>query len=156
MVVGEWIWNSDAALMMVIYLCQWFYLRIRITVIEYSIRIQIIKGCTTAKVGPSWTKSKSIIIDNGVKCPPIVDKTNWLGGHNYGDRFSIAQNGNRVTITRTDRHGGWGMNLKFRCCPDDGNIFMPIILFKNKNNSNEIFYKNSNCLRLYDSQGRTI
>ena len=72
-------------------------------------------------VGNSRSGSKVITIDDGVKCPTKVDKTNWLGGSNDGDTFSVAQDGNRVTITRTDQNGGWGMNLKFICCPDDGN-----------------------------------
>ena len=79
------------------------------------------KQCTTAKVGNSRSGSKLITIDDGVKCPTKVDKTNWLGGNNHEDKFSVAQDGNRVTVTRTDQNGGWGMNLKFKCCPDDGN-----------------------------------
>jgi len=74
--------------------------------------------CTTAQVGSSRSNSKSITIDDGFKCPITVDKANWLDGHNYGDKFSVAQNGDRVMITRIDRNGGWAMNLKFRCCPE--------------------------------------
>ena len=73
---------------------------------------------------------KSITIDSRFKCPTTVDKTNWLDGYNYGDTFSVAQNADRVTITRTDHNGGWGMNLKFRCCPDDGNILIQILFFE--------------------------
>ena len=86
--------------------------------------IEIFKGCTTAQVGSSGSKSKSIIIDDGFQCPTMVDKTNWLDGHNNGNTFSVAQNGDRLTITRTDQNDGWGMNLKFRCCPEEGNIFI--------------------------------
>ena len=60
-------------------------------------------------------------VEDGVKCPTKVDKTNWLGDNNHDDKFSVAQDGNRVTVTRTDQNGGWGMNLKFICCPEDGN-----------------------------------
>ena len=79
------------------------------------------KQCTTAKVGNSRSGSKLITIADGVKCPPEIDKTNWLGDNNHDDKFSVAQDGNRVTVTRTDQNGGWGMNLKFICCPEDGN-----------------------------------
>ena len=64
------------------------------------------------------------MIDSGYKCPTTVDKTNWLDGYNYGDTFSVVQTGNQVTVTRTDHNGGWGMDLKFRCCPNDGNLFL--------------------------------
>ena len=79
------------------------------------------KQCTTADVGNSRSGSKLITIADGVKCPTKVDKTNWLGSNNHGDTFSVAQDGNRVTVTRTDQNSGWGMNLKFICCPYDGN-----------------------------------
>ena len=54
----------------------------------------------------------------------MVDKTNWLDGHTWGDTFSVAQNGHRLTITRTDLNQGWGMDLQFRCCSEEGNIFI--------------------------------
>ena len=74
----------------------------------------------TALVGSSGSNSKSITIDNGFKCPTTVDKTNWLDGHNWDDTFSVAQIRDRLTITRTDQNGGWGIDLKFRCCHYDG------------------------------------
>ena len=40
-----------------------------------------------------------------------------------GYTFSVVQTGNQVTVTRTDQNGGWDMNLKFQCCPNDGNFF---------------------------------
>ena len=46
----------------------------------------------------------------------MVDKTNWLDGHTSDDTFSVAQIRDRLTITRTDQNGGWGIDLKFRCC----------------------------------------
>ena len=59
----------------------------------------------------------------------MVDKTNWLGGHTYDDAFSVDQTESVLTITRTDSNEGWGMYLKFRCCPDDGNSFLKNIVF---------------------------
>ena len=70
-------------------------------------------------VGSSGSASKSKTIDSWFKCPITVDKSNWQVGHDYGDTFSVSQNGDQVTITRTDQEAGWGMNLKFRCCPED-------------------------------------
>ena len=45
----------------------------------------------TAEVGSSKSKSKVLTIDARFKCPSTVDKTNWLGGYEYGDKFSISQ-----------------------------------------------------------------
>jgi len=84
-------------------------------------REMIDRGCKTFMVGGSRSPSKSITIDSRCKCPTTVDKSNWLDGYNYGDTFSVAQNGDQATITRTDKKGGWGMKLQFRCCPEDGN-----------------------------------
>ena len=78
-------------------------------------------------IGGSGSPSKSISIDSRCKCPITVDKSNWLDGHNYGDTFSVAQNGDQATITRTDDESGWAMNLKFRCCREDGNISIQIL-----------------------------
>jgi len=78
-----------------------------------------LNGCTTLVVGSSGSASKSKTIDSWFKCPITVDKSNWQVGHDYGDTFSVSQNGDQVTITRTDQEAGWGMNLKFRCCPED-------------------------------------
>jgi len=76
------------------------------------------KGCTIAEVGSSWSSSKSITIDDGFKCPTTVDQTNWLDGHHFGNTFLVAQNGSRVTITRSDQATSWGMDLRFMCCPE--------------------------------------
>jgi hypothetical protein len=51
------------------------------------------------------------------KCPSKVDKnTPWLAKGRWGDQFDVTQVGNRVTVKRTDYHGGWGQNLQFKCC----------------------------------------
>ena len=44
-----------------------------------------------------------------------VTKDNWLGGHTYGDSFSISTTDDTVTARRSDANGGWGMNLQFVC-----------------------------------------
>ena len=45
-----------------------------------------------------------------------MDKTNWIGKEDYKDTFSLTQNGNIITVKRTDKDGGWGQRLEFKCC----------------------------------------
>jgi len=79
--------------------------------------------CSIARVGSSPGRNqKSITIATGIdglKCPTMVDKTNWITSHTYGDTFSVDQNGSVLTVTRTDSNEGWGMDLTIRCCPAD-------------------------------------
>ena len=77
--------------------------------------------CFVAKVG-SGIKSKTLTIGNGLQCPESVDKSNWLGGHEWPDRFSVVQNGNAIEVTRTDSTDGWAMDLQFMCCPKNSII----------------------------------
>ena len=78
-----------------------------------------------AQVGKSRVNPKTIRIADGFKCPATVDKNNWTveaPWTDYGDTFSIEQNGTQVTVTRTDRNINedgwyWAMYLKFKCCP---------------------------------------
>ena len=79
-------------------------------------------GCKAVKVGSSIKSTKTIPIDNELKCPSMVDKTNWMSGlGRYNDKFMVTHSENQITVTRTDKDQGWGMNLMFTCCPDDGN-----------------------------------
>ena len=55
-------------------------------------------------------------IDDGYTCLTSIDKSNWLGSKTYGDTFSVSQFGHTLTVRRTDSSGGWGMDLKFKCC----------------------------------------
>ena len=77
----------------------------------------------------------------------MVDKTNWLDCYdglklwdsNSGDTFSVVQNGNRVTITRTDQNSSWGMNLRFICCPDNGiNFFKYFVITQATDSNNDV------------------
>ena len=77
--------------------------------------------CFIAKVG-SGLKSKTITIGNGLQCPELVDKSNWLGGHQWPDTFSVVQNGSDIVVTRTDSTDGWAMDLQFMCCPKRSTI----------------------------------
>ena len=73
--------------------------------------------CTTAEVGASADKTKTISIDDGFECPVLVDQHNWLSVHKWQDTYSVQQTGSRISVTRTDtERGGWGMNLRFKCC----------------------------------------
>ena len=52
-------------------------------------------------------------------CPTRVDKTNWLttGEDHVPDVFGIIQEGDSITVGRTDSVGtGWCMSLSFACC----------------------------------------
>ena len=82
--------------------------------------VTIFSDCTTAQIGSSMKNSITKTIAKGYNCPASVDKTNWLDGHTYPDTFSITQNGDQITVRRTDSNDGWGMNLRFRCCNDKG------------------------------------
>eukprot|EP00746_Dinoflagellata_sp_MGD_P001428 gnl/MRDRNA2_/MRDRNA2_102694_c0_seq1.p1 gnl/MRDRNA2_/MRDRNA2_102694_c0~~gnl/MRDRNA2_/MRDRNA2_102694_c0_seq1.p1 ORF type:complete len:900 (+),score=191.57 gnl/MRDRNA2_/MRDRNA2_102694_c0_seq1:145-2700(+) len=78
--------------------------------------------CITVTVGPSSGLGhiKTITHDgaSGYQCPSIVDTTNWMSGwwDGSGDTFSISQNGDQVTATRTDKTKDWGLDLRFQCC----------------------------------------
>ena len=75
-----------------------------------------------------------IVIDSGLNCPIAVDKTNWLNNDDNGDIYSIAETGSQITVTRTDKtssanlHRGWGNDLKFECCSDDGNFYLNTLI----------------------------
>ena len=85
------------------------------------------EDCTVAQVGKSGANSKMISIANGFECPTTVDKNNWLNGESNVDKFSVAQNGRQVKVTRTDKNDeGWGMQLNFKCCLNEGMLFIKI------------------------------
>ena len=50
-------------------------------------------------------------------CPRTVSIRNWIStsSSKWPDAFKVTVSGNKVTVTRTDSKGGWGMNLKFMC-----------------------------------------
>ena len=69
----------------------------------------------------------------GLKCPTTVDKTNWADENDFLNfdrrnlfqyKFSVVQNGSQITVKSLDKTYhifGWGIDLKFRCCPADSN-----------------------------------
>ena len=53
----------------------------------------------------------------------MINKNNWIIGSDWidiwkqaSDTFSVEQNEEKLTITRTDSDGTWGLNLAFHCC----------------------------------------
>ena len=81
-----------------------------------SYSYSVVEKCTTALIGASSSNSIAISISGEFKCPTNIDKYNWLGEDTYDYTFSTIQNGDHVTVTRTDENLGWGMKLKFKCC----------------------------------------
>ena len=72
-----------------------------------------------AEVEPvAWSKVKEAAVSiPDARCPEMVDKANWLfDGPDYDDRFSVAQEGGTLTVTRADQRAGWGMDLRILCC----------------------------------------
>ena len=76
------------------------------------------------KVG-SQSKSctKTISGTSGYECPPVLTKSTWymngLSHANCGDKFTVTQSGDKLTVKRVDAGGrdchGWGMQLQFHC-----------------------------------------
>lgn len=55
--------------------------------------------------------------DTSYVCPAVVNKDNWLGGHDYPDAFKTAHvEGGLLNVTRTDGDTGWELELEFECC----------------------------------------
>lgn len=85
-------------------------------------------GCTIANVGNSTNISKTIKIDEKFECPATLYRPIWIGGYRleeYDITYLVNQTANHITVTRTDNTGmdidnGWTMDLKFRCCPKNG------------------------------------
>ena len=64
-------------------------------------------------------------MDNRFQCPQIVDNKKWILDNYFKmdvepNSFSVAQTRTIVTVTRTDKNEGWGMNLTFKCCRVNG------------------------------------
>jgi len=82
------------------------------------------KKCTIAAFGNSGSNTKTATLPSSIyKCPSYVDKnTPWLDPTKWGDKFRVTQVGNKVTVKRLDYHGGWGQNLRFKCCTASGPV----------------------------------
>jgi len=78
-------------------------------------------GCKPARLGTSKENSKTVDMPDEYKCPAVVSKANWdkyAAGWaaNVDDSYSTSQSGGKLTVTRRNHNGGWGMNLEFQCC----------------------------------------
>jgi hypothetical protein len=73
----------------------------------------------TVVVGYSTSARKDVQVENlelgQYTCPSTVNKDNWLGGHVYGDTFTVTQDGDTVSVVRIDVSQSWGQDLKFEC-----------------------------------------
>ena len=64
--------------------------------------------------------SKTLTVPEGLKCPNFVNKDNWLNDQRYSYTFELSQEGNQLTVTRTDviaGINGWTIDLYISCCP---------------------------------------
>ena len=75
-------------------------------------------NCVVAEVGLG-KGSKTIEMESEYQCPKLVDKTNWMDGHTWPDKYSVDRIRNKINVTRIDSTDGWGMNLRFQCCKDE-------------------------------------
>lgn len=71
------------------------------------------RECTTVKVGDNPNMYGGIkemwLLRSDVKCPPRVDKTNWIGGFQFDDWFKVSQEGRKLIVSRGDTiNSGWG------------------------------------------------
>eukprot|EP00808_Paulinella_micropora_P025707 g58619.t1 len=71
-------------------------------------------------VGSSGGNSKTVTASTSVTCPSTVSSANWLGGYTWPDTFAMTTSGSQVSVRRTDSTSGWGMDLRFECCPAGG------------------------------------
>ena len=78
--------------------------------------------------------SKTAKMKPGYQCPELVDKNNWMDGHTWPDKFSVAQTMNEIKVTRTDVTKFWGMNLRFQCCKGISFLHIFNYTFKVMNN----------------------
>ena len=117
-------------------------------------------GCRAVYIGSSDAKSKifDLRIDENLICPKLVNKDNWIIGSDWEDKwiqatdtFSIEQRSTKLTITRTDWNGGWGLSLAFHCCFQgirDVTVFKKICLVRNEfyilNSSITYVFQNDN------------
>ena len=80
------------------------------------------QSCTTLTIGSGPVVGQTFAVEPGYTCHTIVNKDNWLGGHEaYGDTYAVTQAGDSVSVVRSDTGNtdeGWDMNLEFKCCPD--------------------------------------
>jgi hypothetical protein len=78
--------------------------------------------CTRVVIGTGPVVGQTFAVEPGYTCPTDVNVDNWLGTATGGDSFAIAQDGETISVVRTDQgnlDAGWGINLQFECCVDE-------------------------------------
>ena len=91
--------------------------------------------CTLVNIGRSAENSALATLPesyNPYYCPKVIDNTIWLSGGYGNEQFEVTQDGTTVSVTRIDKTidsstgkvgptpKGWGMDLKFHCCKNNG------------------------------------
>ena len=110
-------------------------------------------GCTKLRVGSSSPNTKVVTASFSsadFTCPARVDRSNWLGGHGWGDKFDVSQNGTKVTVKRVDSGKGWGLDLQFKCCTRGPGAFTSWNSGEPNNSNNEDCAKMGSGGKWYD------
>jgi hypothetical protein len=85
--------------------------------------------CSQITIGPGPVLGEMFPVPPRQICPTVVNRENWLGSYTYGDTFAVTQDGDMISVVRTDNGNpaeGWGMNLQFECCSGEGIIWRPL------------------------------
>ena len=90
----------------------------------YLLTLIIFQECTIVRVGSSKNAKqiKVMLTEDGLQCPPIVTKSNWVGDSTANDHFVAAVSG-RVLIVEKTNGNSWGFDLRIRCCKADRPIY---------------------------------
>lgn len=86
--------------------------------------------CIVAHVG-TGPQAAPMSIQQGYICPDEVSSDNWLGDSRAGTTFSVEQNADSISVTRSDRpESGWKQDLMFHCCrPSESQPYLYIGCF---------------------------
>eukprot|EP00438_Fugacium_kawagutii_P025417 Skav235453 [mRNA] locus=scaffold2206:379419:382271:- [translate_table: standard] len=74
--------------------------------------------CETVIVGPHLTGEMAVanLTHPSFSCPSTVDKSNWLTGDTFDDKFEVTKENNQVIVKRLGDDKTWLLNLAFQCC----------------------------------------
>jgi hypothetical protein len=74
-------------------------------------------GTNTKMASGSYPVSTGFSLICGTSSSPnnSIDQNNWIGTAAYPDIFTTSWSNDRMSVTRTDTGGGWGMDLKVMC-----------------------------------------
>ena len=60
--------------------------------------------------------------EEGLNCPEIVNKDNWLSSETFGDEFMVSVSGRVVTVEVKNKDR-WNFDLRFQCCKAERPIY---------------------------------